>query len=210
MSVENLASGVLLLRNYVSLDDQWKIINYTNDNLNHFKVNDEWNYPDKRGVMRARCYRKLDDYPTYFVELAHKIKEDVEAIDRGFGYEPFTHVLTNLYPDKDSCMGWHVDDINNHDSKVEAPVYSLSIGNSALFKYSLVEDKRKIYEIILNSGDLLVFGKNQRLMPHCLKKVFKNTFGGYDNRINFTFRSCPGLTEEEYAAAQTHNYIKTK
>lgn len=97
------------------------------------------------------------------------------------------------------------DDIGYHDGDKNAPVYSLSLGNTALFIYRTFP-KDIDHNVTLYSGDLLVFGGTMRRMQHCLKNVIIESFNGCNLRYNLTFRTCTGLSEESYLAAQTESY----
>jgi alkylated DNA repair dioxygenase AlkB len=201
--MQPLCDGIVLYRNILSLGEQLKFIKIIQD----LKL-DELNYPDKRGNPKGRSYNKITDFPDDFNNKINEIKQIIEAEYDQFKYNDFTHILTMYYP-SEIGMGWHRDDYNKvdgksaHDGDKDAPIYSLSLGNTAIFQYTPCGTKQVI-NITLNSGDLLVFGGVQRHMWHCLKQVNMGTFSEeFNARINITLRSCPNLSEEQYEMAQT-------
>ncbi|WP_237224828.1 alpha-ketoglutarate-dependent dioxygenase AlkB family protein [Rothia nasisuis] len=96
--------------------------------------------------------------------------------------------LVNFYQ-KESTMGMHQD----KDEKSSAPVVSLSIGDSCLFRLGNTLTRSKPYrDLILNSGDLFVFGGPSRFAFHGVRKVYERTAPGGcglpSGRINITLR----------------------
>lgn len=102
--------------------------------------------------------------------------------------------LANYYDDS-AVMGMHQD----KDEESPAPVVSLSIGDTCLFRFGNTENRKKPYrDLRLASGDLFVFGGQSRLAFHGVTKVFAGTAprdGGVESgRINITMR-VTGLTD---------------
>jgi alkylated DNA repair protein (DNA oxidative demethylase) len=86
-------------------------------------------------------------------------------------------------------MGMHQD----KDEKSLAPVVSLSIGDSCLFRFGNTGTRGKPYtDVELESGDLFVFGGPARLAFHGVPKVRPGTgdpaTGLTGGRINLTLR----------------------
>lgn len=103
--------------------------------------------------------------------------------------------LANYYDDS-AVMGMHQD----KDEESPAPVVSLSIGDTCLFRFGNTENRKKPYrDLRLASGDLFVFGGQSRLAFHGVTKVFAGTAPRYcgveSGRINITMR-VTGLTDE--------------
>lgn len=96
--------------------------------------------------------------------------------------------LVNFYP-PGSHMGMHVD--GNEESG--APVVSLSIGQSALFRMGNPDNRGHPYrDVSLLSGDAIVFGGPARRNYHGIPAVQPGTTpegcGLKDGRINITIR----------------------
>jgi alkylated DNA repair protein (DNA oxidative demethylase) len=103
--------------------------------------------------------------------------------------------LVNLYDDR-ARMGLHQD----RDEEVfEAPVVSLSLGNTALFRIGGRERSNPTRSIRLNSGDAIVLGGSSRLIFHGVARIVPGTSQLLDRagirallpvggRINLTLR----------------------
>lgn len=96
--------------------------------------------------------------------------------------------LVNYYP-PGSRMGMHVD--ANEES--DAPVISLSIGDEALFRVGGTENRNRPWDdVVLMSGDLIVFGGPKRRAYHGVVEVRDQTLpagcGLKEGRINITIR----------------------
>jgi DNA oxidative demethylase len=86
-------------------------------------------------------------------------------------------------------MGMHRD----KDEKVDAPVVSLSIGDTALFRFGNTTNRGQPYtDVVLVSGDLFVFGGPSRFAFHGVPKVYPGTAppeaGLATGRLNLTMR----------------------
>src|SRR5438552_3783520 len=103
-----------------------------------------------------------------------RFQQLVESTDHTLIFPSITHILTLWYPDENGIK-WHVDDYGRNNRDTRAPVFSLTLGNTCTFEYKLV-DAEQIISVDLNSGDLIVFGGPQRLMPHSVKKIHMGTF----------------------------------
>jgi alkylated DNA repair protein (DNA oxidative demethylase) len=92
-------------------------------------------------------------------------------------------------------MGMHQD----KDEASLEPVVSLSIGDACQFRFGNTEGRGRPFEdVVLESGDLFVFGGPSRLAFHGVTKIFPETAPhecGIDSgRINITLR-VTGLRE---------------
>lgn len=94
--------------------------------------------------------------------------------------------LVNLYS-ASARMGLHRD---MDEAAVDAPVLSVSLGDSAYFRFGTGSAKSGTRRVKLNSGDVLVFGGPARLMYHGIDRILPGTStlvpGG--GRINLTLR----------------------
>jgi DNA oxidative demethylase len=94
--------------------------------------------------------------------------------------------LVNFYT-ADAKMGLHQD---RDEKDFAAPVVSISLGDSALFRFGGTSRGGKTHAVKLSSGDVLVMGGAARLCFHGIDRVFGGTSsllkdGG---RINLTLR----------------------
>ena len=128
------------------------------------------------------------DFPEWMVRLGRKALVAATGDPRaGDDYTPDT-ALVNHYDDR-ARMGMHQD----KDERSPAPVVSLSIGDTCLFRFGNTENRNKPYQdITLASGDLFVFGGPSRLAFHGVPKTYPGTAPegcGLDTgRINITLR----------------------
>ncbi|OEJ60268.1 DNA repair protein [Streptomyces agglomeratus] len=102
-------------------------------------------------------------------------------------YSPDT-ALVNFY-DGDAKMGMHQD----KDERSGAPVVSLSIGDSCVFRFGNTDGRGRPYtDVELASGDLFVFGGPSRFAYHGVPKVLPGTgdpaCGMSGGRLNITLR----------------------
>lgn len=95
--------------------------------------------------------------------------------------------LINFY-DGDARMGMHRDS----DERSDAPVVSLSLGDTCVFRFGNTETRTRPYtDVELRSGDLFVFGGPSRLAHHGVPRVHAGTAPpalGLTGRLNITLR----------------------
>ncbi len=94
--------------------------------------------------------------------------------------------LVNLY-DGGARMGLHQD---RDEEDLAAPVVSLSLGDTALFRYGGSEGRSPTRSVRLASGDALVLGGASRLAFHGIDRVLggSSTLLDEGGRINLTLR----------------------
>jgi len=94
--------------------------------------------------------------------------------------------LVNFY-NSGARMGLHRD---QDEAAIDAPVLSVSLGDSAYFRFGIASGKSGTSRVKLNSGDVLMFGGPARLMYHGIDRITSGTStlvpGG--GRINLTLR----------------------
>ena len=101
--------------------------------------------------------------------------------------------LVNFYDDA-AHMGMHQD----KDEFSAAPIVSLSLGDTCVFRFGNTETRAAPYQDVeLRSGDLFVFGGPSRYAFHGVPKVLPGTGGrqlGLKNggRLNITLRMTGG------------------
>jgi len=103
------------------------------------------------------------------------------------GYEkPPQACLVNFYAD-DARMGLHQD---KDEQDLNAPVLSISLGNTCLFRVGGLNRNDRTLSLKLTSGDIVVLGGEGRLCFHGVDRIYPTTStllksGG---RINLTLR----------------------
>ncbi|MEU9715856.1 alpha-ketoglutarate-dependent dioxygenase AlkB [Streptomyces sp. NPDC047976] len=124
--------------------------------------------------------------PAWLAELGRR------AVTAAYGTPPppseaYDIALVNFY-DGDSRMGMHRD----AEERSGAPVVSLSLGDSCLFRFGNTATRGRPYrDVELRSGDLFVFGGPSRLAYHGVPKVLPGTAPpglGLTGRLNITLR----------------------
>jgi alkylated DNA repair protein (DNA oxidative demethylase) len=127
-------------------------------------------------------------FPGWLAELGRRAVADAYRDPAtAAGYEPDT-ALVNFYDDR-ATMGMHQD----KDEKSAAPVVSLSLGDTCVFRFGNPEGRGKPYtDVELESGDLFVFGGPSRFAYHGVPKVRPGTgepaTGLTGGRLNMTLR----------------------
>jgi alkylated DNA repair protein (DNA oxidative demethylase) len=130
----------------------------------------------------------VDPLPEWLVQLGRRAVSDAhENPAEGAAYEADA-ALINFY-DVDARLGLHQD----HEERASAPVVSISLGDSAIFRFGNTETRGRPYtDIELHSGDLVVFGGPSRYAYHGVPKILPGTgpteIGLTRGRLNVTLR----------------------
>jgi alkylated DNA repair protein (DNA oxidative demethylase) len=125
--------------------------------------------------------------PEWLAELGRRAVldayDDAAAAD---AYQPDA-ALINFY-DAAAKMGMHKD----REERSDAPVVSLSVGDSCVFRFGNPETRGRPYtDVPLASGDLFVFGGPSRFAYHGVLKILPGTgpdIGLKGGRLNVTLR----------------------
>ncbi|MFE4694018.1 alpha-ketoglutarate-dependent dioxygenase AlkB family protein [Streptomyces sp. NPDC056749] len=132
--------------------------------------------------------RRVAEFPDWMVRLGRR------AVLAAYGdetsaqeYTPDT-ALINFY-DGRARMGMHQD----KEERSSAPVVSLSIGDTCVFRVGNTETRTRPYtDVELSSGDLFVLGGPSRFAYHGVPKVLEGTgdpdIGPASGRLNITMR----------------------
>ena len=144
--------------------------------------------------------RKVAEFPPWLADLSRRAVADAVAVDAsvagGSGggpgpgeldYRPDV-ALVNWYG-PGARMGMHAD----KDERSPAPVVSVSVGDSCVFRFGSVAGRGRPWtDVVLESGDLFVFGGPSRLAYHGVPKVMAATgpldVGLEQGRFNVTVR----------------------
>ncbi|GAB2729113.1 alpha-ketoglutarate-dependent dioxygenase AlkB family protein [Streptomyces bullii] len=125
-------------------------------------------------------------FPAWLGELGRRAVAD--ALGPGAATAAaYDIALINFY-DAGARMGMHRDS----DEKCDAPVVSLSLGDTCVFRFGNTEARTRPYtDIELRSGDLFVFGGPSRSAYHGVPRVHPGTAPpelGLTGRLNITLR----------------------
>ncbi|KAF4406282.1 MULTISPECIES: alpha-ketoglutarate-dependent dioxygenase AlkB [Streptomyces] len=136
---------------------------------------------------------RVAELPDWLAALGRRaVAEAYDDPAAGAAYAPDT-ALVNFY-DAGARMGMHQD----KDEKSDAPVVSLSLGDSCVFRFGNTETRTKPYtDVELASGDLFVFGGPSRFAYHAVPRTHPGTADpalGLAGRLNITLRET-GLTD---------------
>ncbi len=138
--------------------------------------------------------RPAPPFPGSLGELARRAVADAGDLDAGVlsdlgsadAYQPDVALLNRYEPG--SRMGLHVDREETHP----APVVSLSLGASAVFRFgNPVRRGRPYVDVVLESGDAFVFGGPARRCYHGVPRLVPSggDGAGLDGvRLNVTVR----------------------
>ncbi|MFF3487857.1 alpha-ketoglutarate-dependent dioxygenase AlkB family protein [Streptomyces sp. NPDC002701] len=131
-------------------------------------------------------------FPAWLGELGRRAARDAYGDGAGTAGDPspayaYDIALINFY-DADARMGMHRDS----DERSDAPVVSLSLGDTCVFRFGNVTSRGRPYtDVELRSGDLFVFGGPSRLAHHGVPRVHAGTAPpelGLTGRLNLTLR----------------------
>lgn len=107
---------------------------------------------------------------------------------------PYDTCIVNWYAEAGGKLGDHADSSEPPAALASGyPVVSLSVGASCVFRIGGLERRGPYQQHVLESGDLVIFGRSRRLAYHGVKKILPGTTPaglGLDEpgRINLTFR----------------------
>jgi alkylated DNA repair protein (DNA oxidative demethylase) len=132
--------------------------------------------------------RAVAPFPGELGDLGRRAVTDAyRDPDFGNAYRPDV-ALINWY-NPAARMGMHAD----RDERTSAPVVSLSLGESCVFRFGNTSTRNRPWtDIELESGDLFVFGGQSRLAYHGVPKLLTGTgdpsIGISGGRYNITLR----------------------
>lgn len=103
----------------------------------------------------------------------------------GYPHQPEA-CLVNFYA-PDARMGMHQD---RDEQDFDAPVLSLSLGDTCLFRYGATTRGGRTQSLRLESGDAIVIGGASRLVYHRVDRIMaaSSTLLPHGGRINLTLR----------------------
>ena len=123
--------------------------------------------------------------PDDLAEIARRV-----ATTAGFPMQPDICIV-NWYS-AGSRMGMHQDKDESPESIARgAPVVSISLGDTAIFRFGGLRRRDPVEMMRLESGDAFVFGGASRLSYHGVARILSGTGPaelGFEGRLNLTFR----------------------
>ncbi len=146
--------------------------------------------------QRGRRFYIIDIQRTLFEFVARKHDRipdmvlDVWRAVAGYPADPEA-CLVNFYSG-DARMGMHRD---ADEEDLAAPVVSISLGDTAIFRLGGLERGGRTQSFKLASGDVLVMGGASRLRYHGIDRVLAGSSTLLDGggRINLTLRRVTGI-----------------
>jgi len=202
----HVAPGAAWLKNWLSLDEQVRLIEHCRAIMD----GPAGAYtPTVRGggKMRVRmtCLGRHWNPLTYRYESTRADHDNLPvgpvpdgwvkmasnvAREAGFSFQPDI-CLINFYG-ADGRMGLHQDKDESAESLQSGqPVVSISLGDTAGFLFGGLRRREAVDTLLLESGDVFVFGGPARLRYHGVSRIIAGTAPsslGVDGRFNLTFR----------------------
>ncbi|KAI7733728.1 hypothetical protein M8C21_002948 [Ambrosia artemisiifolia] len=196
-NIKILGPGMVLMKGYISTDDQISIVKTCRD----FGIGDG-------GFYQPGSYdnSKPPGIPEKFSDMVKKAIQDSNEFIRGrSGSSNEGKVVPSMSPDicivnfykESGRLGLHQDkDESEKSLKKGLPVVSFSIGDSAEFLYGETRAVDEADKVTLESGDVLIFGGKSRLIYHGVTSIRPETAprslieatNMCPGRLNLTFR----------------------
>jgi len=211
VSVELLEPGLVTIRNYLSEDEQKRMaacaLTHGADNEKGFFEVDEKSGEFKLNAekTRGRIYDAITRFPAWLKDNGSSACELARAVDHSMPNMDCTHLLLNMYTSSEGLV-WHRD-IYENDGKSDHPVINICVGASCRFgarhfdEAGMEGDRER--EVILRSGDVLIFGGKCRYIKHAVLEVMLDDCPEWMEtpcRFSFTYRDSPEVLgrEEEF------------
>ncbi|KAD5803042.1 hypothetical protein E3N88_14402 [Mikania micrantha] len=200
-----LRPGMILLKGYISSDDQISIVKTCRElgisnggfyqpgysggtklHLHMMCLGKNWD-PESHTYTELRVLdnSKPPGIPEKFYDMVKKAIQDSNEYIQGnarsfderkvFPSKTPDICIVNFYT-KTGRLGLHQDkDESDTSLKKGLPVVSFSIGDSAEFLYGETRDVDEADKVILESGDVLIFGGKSRLLFHGVTSILPDS-----------------------------------
>jgi alkylated DNA repair dioxygenase AlkB len=217
-NIEVIAPGLVFIKGALNQEQQIWLANYalkagSDPQRGFWEVLPSGERVLNSDTGRGRIYDAITTFPDpeKVLELCHALVRAAQNQDSALPDMTPTHLLLLYYATADG-MYWHSDSDKN-DGDNNHPIVSISIGNSCDFGYKLMGRGEKT--LLVESGDVLIWGGPNRLLLHSVQKVYMNTCPSFlpleNARLNFTFRDAPNVLGREkdfkYDVDSTYNQL---
>lgn len=221
-----LGPGMVLLKNYIPISEQVIIVNKCRElglgpggfyrpgykdgaklRLFMMCLGLDWD-PQTRAYAEIRRHDNVvpPGIPSHFSSVVAKALDDSHRlIKKDMDITNVDVMLPKMSPDlcivnfytTNGRLGLHQDRDESYDSlRKGLPVVSISIGDSAEFLFGSQRDVDKADDVLLESGDVLIFGGESRHIFHGVTHIVPRTAppklvektGLRPGRLNLTFR----------------------
>lgn len=225
-SFQVLGPGMVLLKNYIPISEQVNIVNKCRElglgpggfyrpgykdgaklRLFMMCLGLDWD-PQTRAYAEIRRHDNVvpPGIPSHFSSVVAKALDDSHRlIKKDMDITNVDVMLPKMSPDlcivnfytTNGRLGLHQDRDESYDSlRKGLPVVSVSIGDSAEFLFGSQRDVDKADDLLLESGDVLIFGGESRHIFHGVTNIVPKTAppelvektGLRPGRLNLTFR----------------------
>jgi alkylated DNA repair protein (DNA oxidative demethylase) len=155
----------------------------------HWSARDYKYHPTRTDVDQLPCA----PLPDALQALAQRALTETDYL-KPAELRPYATCIVNWYAEEGGKLGDHSDNSEGAEALASGyPVVSLSVGASCVFRIGGLGRRDPYDEHVLDSGDLVVFGRSRRLAFHGVKRILPGTTPaglGFDEpgRINLTFR----------------------
>lgn len=193
-SCQVLQPGMVLLKNYISISDQVEIVNTCQEfgmgprgfyqpgykggaklNLHMMCFGRNWDPQTKYDPYYRSDGSQAPPVPDQLISLVESSIQDSQAHDDKIPSMYPEICIVNFYTTT-GRLGLHQDrDESQNSLNRGLPVVSISIGDSAQFMYGYNRDVDKAKEVLLESGDVLIFGGKSRHIYHGVKTIVPNS-----------------------------------
>lgn len=112
-------------------------------------------------------------------EIPKDLKNLTNCFAKILGFHDFTAeaAIVNFYR-MNSTLAGHID---HSEAFLEAPLFSISFGQSAIFLIGGFEREDDAHALFLHSGDVLVMSGSSRLRYHGVPKILKSDLKPWDS-----------------------------
>jgi len=218
--VEVLEPGLVIIRNFLSEAEQKRMAKCA---LKHGSCDDRgfFELDSKSGETklnvdktRGRIYDAITRFPGWIKDNGSLACELAKTVDSSMPHMDCTHLLLNMYTSSDGLV-WHRDIYENHGNS-NHPVINMFVGASARVGVRHHDEAGKEgdreREVILRSGDVLIFGGKCRYIKHAVLEVMLDDCPEWMEipcRFSFTYRDSPEALgrEEEFRNFNIDKYL---
>ncbi|GKB86591.1 oxoglutarate/iron-dependent dioxygenase [Tanacetum coccineum] len=216
-SYEVLRSGMIILKNYLSLSEQVEIVNiceevgigpggfgqpgYEDGRKLQLQMLCLGRYWDPQTRYSKGYGFKVPQIPDKFISLVETALQDSQTFINSEDELPWMSPnigIVNFYT-ATGRLGIHQDRDESWESISKgSPVVSISIGDSAEFLYGDKRDVDKLDKVVLESGDILIFGGKSRNIYHGVKAIIPNSAPEALLKESMLRPGCLNLTFRKY------------